>query len=146
MSSRRKLHCVAWEGNLRAGVGVHLFCHNQFRVRATLWCVVRSRDLEDLSSWTVARTDLALAAGHGDVDETASVSESLLGAALRSLLLLLLLDLRGLRLDLACIAKFVRLVFSSVARSVFVFGAWSRDGSFGIHHRDLLGVFAVFRY
>lgn len=61
-------------------------------------------------------TDLALAAGHGDVDETASVNESLLGAALRSLLLLLLLDLRGLRLDLACIADSSDLVFSSFAR------------------------------
>ena len=42
-------------------------------------------------------TDLPLAASHGDVDETASVSEPLLGAALRSLLLLL-----GLNLFPAC--------------------------------------------
>jgi hypothetical protein len=45
---------------------------------------------------------LALAAGQRDVDETASVSESLLRTALGSLLLLLLLDLGGLRLDLSC--------------------------------------------
>lgn len=64
---------------------------------------------------------LALAAGQGDVDETAGVRESLLRTALtirlsirdfvdatmwggdiRSLLLLLLLDLGGLRLDLSC--------------------------------------------
>jgi hypothetical protein len=38
-------------------------------------------------------TDLPLAAGHGDVDETASVSEPLLGAALGGLLLLLGLNL-----------------------------------------------------
>jgi hypothetical protein len=44
---------------------------------------------------------LALAAGQCNVDETAGVSESLLRTALRSLLLLLLLDLGGLRLDLA---------------------------------------------
>lgn len=87
----------------------------------------------DLSGRTVTKTDLALAASHGDVDETASVSESLLGAALRSLLLLLLLDLRGLRLDLACIAKFVRLLFSSCSKSVFVFDALSRGGRLWIH-------------
>ena len=44
---------------------------------------------------------LALATGQCDIDEAASVREPLLRAALRSLLLLLLLDLRGLRLDLA---------------------------------------------
>ena len=38
-------------------------------------------------------TDLPLATGHGDVDETASVSEPLLGAALGGLLLLLGLNL-----------------------------------------------------
>ncbi len=38
-------------------------------------------------------TDLPLAAGHGDVDETAGVSEPLLGATLRGLLLLLGLNL-----------------------------------------------------
>lgn len=47
------------------------------------------------------RVHLALATSQGDVDETASVSESLLRTALGSLLLLLLLDLRGLRLDLS---------------------------------------------
>ena len=44
---------------------------------------------------------LALATGESNVDETASVCESLLRAALRSLLLLLLLDLGGLRLNLS---------------------------------------------
>jgi hypothetical protein len=44
---------------------------------------------------------LALAASQRDVDETASVRESLLRTALRGLLLLLLLNLGGLRLDLA---------------------------------------------
>lgn len=43
---------------------------------------------------------LALAAGHDDVHEAAGVCETLLRAALRDLLLLLLLDLGGLRLDL----------------------------------------------
>lgn len=79
--------------------------------------ISRSRDL---SGRTAVVTDLALAASHGDVDEAASVSESLLGAALRSLLLLLLLDLRGLRLDLACIANSSDWCFSSFARSVSV--------------------------
>lgn len=41
----------------------------------------------------MCETDLPLAASHGDVDESASVSESLLGAAFGSLLLLLGLDL-----------------------------------------------------
>lgn len=38
-------------------------------------------------------THLALATGHGDVDETASVLQTLHGAALGLLLLLLLVDL-----------------------------------------------------
>lgn len=44
---------------------------------------------------------LSLATGEGDVHETASVRESLLGTALGGLGLLLLLNLGGLRLDLA---------------------------------------------
>ena len=44
---------------------------------------------------------LSLATGHGDVHETAGVSDSLLRAALWSLLLLLLLNLWSLRLDLS---------------------------------------------
>jgi hypothetical protein len=44
---------------------------------------------------------LALATSKSNVDETAGVCKSLLRAALRSLLLLLLLDLGGLRLDLS---------------------------------------------
>lgn len=40
-------------------------------------------------------TDLALATGHGDVDETAGVCEPLLRAALGGLLLLLGLNLVG---------------------------------------------------
>ena len=44
---------------------------------------------------------LSLSTSHGDVNETASVCDSLLRAALGGLLLLLLLDLGGLRLDLS---------------------------------------------
>lgn len=43
---------------------------------------------------------LALATGHGDVDETAGVQDTLVGAALGSLLLLLGLNLRSGSLDL----------------------------------------------
>jgi len=42
---------------------------------------------------------LSLAAGHSDVDESASVQDPLLGTALGLLRLLLRLDLGGLRLD-----------------------------------------------
>jgi hypothetical protein len=45
----------------------------------------------------VVLTDLPLATGHGDVDEAAGVSEPLLGATLRGLLLLLGLNLFPLR-------------------------------------------------
>jgi hypothetical protein len=41
----------------------------------------------------IVTTDLPLATGHGDVDEAAGVSESLLRAALGGLLLLLGLNL-----------------------------------------------------
>ena len=43
---------------------------------------------------------LALATGHGNVDETAGVKNTLVGATLRVLLLLLGLDLRSGSLDL----------------------------------------------
>lgn len=44
---------------------------------------------------------LALATSEGDIDETTSVLKSLLGTTLWSLLLLLWLNLWGLRLDLS---------------------------------------------
>ena len=51
---------------------------------------------------TRVATDLALASGcEGHVDEAVGVGEALLGAALGGLLLLLGLDLGGLRLDFA---------------------------------------------
>lgn len=46
-------------------------------------------------------TNLPLATGHGNVDEPPCVLETLVGAALGLLGLLLGLDLRGLGLDLA---------------------------------------------
>lgn len=50
-----------------------------------------------LRGWV--RVHLSLAAGHGDVDETAGVCDSLLGAALWGLLLLLWLDLYDARIS-----------------------------------------------
>lgn len=48
----------------------------------------------------MCRSYLALATGQGNVDETASVDETLAGTALGGLLLLLLLNLGGCALDL----------------------------------------------
>ena len=61
-------------------------------------------------------TDLPLAAGHGDVDETAGVSEPLLGATLGGLLLLLGLNLFPLR------QRSVRVCVLVPARRVTVVG------------------------
>jgi len=66
-------------------------------------CVLSGDDLAKRSTalrgWVGVH--LSLAAGHGDVDEAASVCDSLLRAALGRLLLLLWLDLWSLRLDLS---------------------------------------------
>lgn len=51
------------------------------------------------------RVHLPLAVGQGDVDEATGVLESLLGAALGLLGLLLRLDFGSLRLDFACAGK-----------------------------------------
>lgn len=90
--------------NLLAGVGVHLhfatgqpFCPS-FSIFVGVWswifrevCVVF-----DCALWVGESFDmyLALATGHGNVDETASVKNTLVGATLGVLLLLL-----GLNLD-----------------------------------------------
>lgn len=54
-------------------------------------CATSSATVE--ASTVLAKTDLPLATGHGDVDETAGVCEPLLRAALGGLLLLLGLNL-----------------------------------------------------
>jgi hypothetical protein len=51
------------------------------------------RESARVSGCQIGGTHLSLATGELDVDETAGVCDSLLGTALRSLLLLLLLDL-----------------------------------------------------
>lgn len=76
LAHRARSVCPPCSSCLRGGVGVHLR-------RVSILC---SRMLS-------ASTDLPLAAGHGDVDETAGVSEPLLRAALGGLLLLLGLNL-----------------------------------------------------
>ena len=70
-------------------------------------CSREGRGTSNLEQWWANRlgagvgVHLSLATGEGDVHETASVCESLLGTALGGLGLLLLLNLGGLRLDLA---------------------------------------------
>jgi hypothetical protein len=67
-------------------------------------------------------TDLPLATGHGDVDETAGVSESLLGAALGGLLLLLGLNL------FQCVSLHPQIAVRIVAVYNVVVGRLSRRG------------------
>lgn len=75
---------------------------------------------------------LPLAArSEGDVDETASVLLALVGAALGALGLLLLLDLGGLRLDLAC--YFARLAIVPPS----LFGAKTSPGATHRHGRGI---------
>jgi hypothetical protein len=67
---------------------------------------------------------LALATGSkGDVDEATSVKDTLVGAALGDLGLLLLLDLGGLRLDLTCSTK---TPINNPRESQRRLGAWRR--------------------
>lgn len=66
-----------------------LLCRFAYAVGLGFICVTSALVLK----WSIKSTDLALATGHGDVDEAASVSEPLLRAALGGLLLLLGLNL-----------------------------------------------------
>lgn len=86
-----------------AGVGVHLwvehvslpiqsssrFCVFMYDICRWFSMIVRRRGWDKGSVWMY----LALATGHGDVDETTSVQNTLVGAALGGLLLLLGLNL-----------------------------------------------------
>merc|ERR1712014_167705 len=70
------------------------------RHRISVFISPHSRSQRILPLRGRVRVHLSLAAGHGDVYETAGVDDSLLRAALGGLLLLLGLDLWCLRLDL----------------------------------------------
>lgn len=75
-----------------AGVGVHL-SHVSAWVSWNMIVIGDAIRAFPLSWSLMGETHLALATGHGDVDETASVLQTLHGAALGLLLLLLLVDL-----------------------------------------------------